>query len=203
VVDTVRDAVTEAAEALANAGATVDEVPITIERSLLRRASDAHYAAVFAASVRETIAGREDETCHYTRWWVDSLAGAPPPLEGLAAEGEIQERLAGAFEAHDVLLCPAMAIPAFRAGVDHTVEPLMIGGRAVDTFREVCLTEVFNAAARHPVVTVPAGRDPQGVPIGVQVVARTYDDATAMRAAAALEAARPWPALAPELPAAG
>jgi Asp-tRNA(Asn)/Glu-tRNA(Gln) amidotransferase A subunit family amidase len=62
---------------------------------------------------------------------------------------------------------------------------------------------VFNAAARHPVVTVPAGRDPQGVPIGVQVVARTYDDATAMRAAAALEAARPWPALAPELPAAG
>jgi aspartyl-tRNA(Asn)/glutamyl-tRNA(Gln) amidotransferase subunit A len=193
VVESVRSAVTATATALRDAGATVEEVPITIERTLLRRASDAHYAAVFAASVRATIADRENDTCHYTRSWLDSLSGAPPPLAGLAAEGRIQERLASIFETNDVLLCPAMAIPAFLAGVDYTAEPLIVNGEEFDPFRDICLTEVFNAASRHPVVTVPAGRDPVGVPIGVQVAARTYDDSTAIRAAAAIEAARPWP----------
>jgi aspartyl-tRNA(Asn)/glutamyl-tRNA(Gln) amidotransferase subunit A len=197
VIDSVRSAVTATAKALRDAEATVEEVPITIERALLRRASDAHYAAVFAASVRETIAGRERETCHYTRWWVESLDEAPSPLAGLKAEAEIQERLATVFERHDVLLCPAMAIPAFSAGVDYTQEPLVIDGESYDSFRDVCLTEIFNAASRHPVVTVPAGRDTERVPIGVQVVAQTYADATAITTAAAIEAHRPWPTVTP------
>lgn len=192
----VRAALAGVVDALRDAGATVDEVPLTVERALLRRASDAHYAAVFAAAIRETIAGREDETCAYTRAWVASLEDAPPTLAGLEAEGEIHARLAAVHGRYDALLCPAMAIPAFRAGVDHTVEPLVVDGVAYDAMREICLTEVFNAASRCPVVTVPAGRDADGVPIGVQVVGRTFDDATAIRVAAGIEAARPWPTVA-------
>jgi aspartyl-tRNA(Asn)/glutamyl-tRNA(Gln) amidotransferase subunit A len=46
------------------------------------------------------------------------------------------------------------------------------------------------------VIVVPAGRDAHGVPIGAQLVGRTYDDATVFRAAAAVERARPWPLVA-------
>jgi Asp-tRNA(Asn)/Glu-tRNA(Gln) amidotransferase A subunit family amidase len=52
-----------------------------------------------------------------------------------------------------------------------------------------------------PVLSVPSGVAPSnGVPTGVQIVARTYDDVTAFRIGAALERERPWTGLAPFVP---
>jgi len=39
---------------------------------------------------------------------------------------------------------------------------------------------------------VPSGFADNGVPTGIQVVGRTYDDVTAFRVGAALELLRPW-----------
>jgi len=41
-------------------------------------------------------------------------------------------------------------------------------------------------------VSMSSGRAANGVPTGVQIVGRTYDDVSVFRAAAALEAADPW-----------
>jgi len=49
------------------------------------------------------------------------------------------------------------------------------------------LTPVFNIASRHPVLNVPSGRASNGIPTGVQVVARTYDDVTTFQVGAAAE----------------
>ena len=43
----------------------------------------------------------------------------------------------------------------------------------------------------HPVVTVLAGIA-DGLPVGMQIVARRYDERSALSVAAALEEARPW-----------
>ncbi len=196
VAEVVRSALGDVAAALRSAGATVEEVPLVIERSLLQTASDAHYAAFFAAYARETIAGREDEAASYTRNWIASLEGAPSPLAGLEAEGVLATRIGAVLADHDALLTPAMAIPALEAGVDYTEQPVLIDGVSYDAMRNVCLTEVFNPAGRCPVLTVPAGRDSLGLPIGVQVVGRTYDDPTVFQIAAAIEQARPWPPVA-------
>ena len=196
VVASVRTAVAEVADALRGAGALVEEVDVVVERSLLRTASDAHYAAIFAAAIEQTIEGREDQVNPYTTDWIRSLDGAPGFLEGLVAEGVIGERLGAVLETYDALLCPAMAVPALDAGVDYSQVPFLVDGSRHDPMHDLCLTEVFNAASRCPVVCVPAGRDPAGVPIGVQVVGRTYDDTTALRIAAAIEAVRPWPLVA-------
>ena len=108
----------------------------------------------------------------------------------------IATRLGAVLADYDALLVPAMAIPALAAGVDYTEEPIAIDGVPYDAMRNVCLTEVFNPAGRCPVLTVPAGRDLEGVPIGVQVVGRTYDDPTVFRIGAAIEQAQPWPLVA-------
>ena len=167
-----------------------------IERSLVRAASDAHHAALFGASLAETIRGREDEVTGYVLRWLASLEGAPSVLEGLEIEGEITARIAAVHERYHALLCPAMGIPALAAGLDHSEHPVAIGDGTWDVQHDVCPTEVFNIASRCPVVCVPAGRDPEGLPIGVQIVGRTYDDATAFRVAAAIERERPWPLVA-------
>jgi len=196
VASSVREAVADSVDALRAAGAIVEEIDLVVERELVRVASDAHHALIFGRDCAALISGREEQACAYTRWWVDSLASPPDPLVGLRAEAEIQRRVDDALSRCDALLGPAMCIPAFAAGVDHTVEPLVLDGVELDTFHDICPTEIFNVASSCPVLAVPAGRDPLGVPIGIQVVGRTYDDPTVFRIGAALEHARPWPRVA-------
>jgi Asp-tRNA(Asn)/Glu-tRNA(Gln) amidotransferase A subunit family amidase len=196
VVEAVRATVLRTADVLRDLGAVVEEVPLTIERSLLATAGDAHYAAIFAAYVAATIEGREDRANAYTRTWLASLEDPPSFLQGLNAEGEITRRLGEVHDRFDALLCPTLAIPAYPAGVDACSEPVVIDGVDYDGMREICLSEVFNPAGRCPVITLPTGRDPAGVPIGLQIVGRSYDDPKVFAIAAALESAQPWPLVA-------
>ena len=54
------------------------------------------------------------------------------------------------------------------------------------------MTLPFNIASRCPVLSIPSGRSRDGVPTGLSVVGKTYDDTTAFRIAAAHEARLPW-----------
>ena len=58
-------------------------------------------------------------------------------------------------------------------------------------------TQEFNFTG-HPAVSVPIGVAPDGVPIGMQIVAPRFVDRLALGLAAALEVARPWPLTAPD-----
>jgi aspartyl-tRNA(Asn)/glutamyl-tRNA(Gln) amidotransferase subunit A len=57
---------------------------------------------------------------------------------------------------------------------------------------DVMMTIPFNIASRCPVLSVPSGRASNGVPTGLSVVGKTYDDVTAFRVAAAHEERYPW-----------
>jgi aspartyl-tRNA(Asn)/glutamyl-tRNA(Gln) amidotransferase subunit A len=62
-----------------------------------------------------------------------------------------------------------------------------VAGRELELDIMGCLTMPFNIASRYPVLSVPSGRASNGVPTGVQVVARPYDDVTAFQVGAAAE----------------
>ncbi len=47
--------------------------------------------------------------------------------------------------------------------------------------------------------SVPSGFGATGMPTGLQVVGRTFDDPTVFRIAAALEKARPWRGARPQI----
>jgi amidase len=97
---------------------------------------------------------------------------------------------------HPILLCPVASIPAFRPGE----RSWNIEGRDVAYLDAVRHTQWFNLLAA-PAAVVPVGRSPEGLPIGVQIVARPYEDEVALGVAAVVDAAfgyRPPPmALAP------
>jgi aspartyl-tRNA(Asn)/glutamyl-tRNA(Gln) amidotransferase subunit A len=44
----------------------------------------------------------------------------------------------------------------------------------------------------HPAVSIPCGFSGAGLPVGLQIVGRWYQDVAVLQAAAAFEAARPW-----------
>ncbi len=194
VVEEVREAVICAAQTLERAGAVVDYVDLVVERDLLLRASDVHYRSGFAGDVADDILGREDLVCPYTRNWLELVSRTPDSfLEGQRIEVEICRRVDSLLQDYDVLLTATMAVPAFAAGVDYTLEPFRIGDTEFDTFHDLCLTEVFNVTNRCPVLTVPAGRSRESVPIGVQIVGRTYLDAPVFEVGMALQEALALP----------
>ena len=51
---------------------------------------------------------------------------------------------------------------------------------------------VFNFVSQCPALSVPAGFSQEGLSIGLQIVARRYEDLTALNIGKALEIARPW-----------
>jgi Asp-tRNA(Asn)/Glu-tRNA(Gln) amidotransferase A subunit family amidase len=92
------------------------------------------------------------------------------------------------FEKYDLLLCPTVATVAFELGI---LWPSAIDGKPVDREAGSAFTFPFNMTGQ-PAATVPCGFTRDGLPIGLQIVGRRFDDVTVLRAAAAFEAARPW-----------
>ena len=63
-----------------------------------------------------------------------------------------------------------------------------IDGQAVAYLDAVRHTQWFNVLAA-PAAVVPVGRSPEGLPIGVQIVARPFEDEVALGVAAVVDAA--------------
>ncbi|HVC34122.1 MAG TPA: amidase [Chloroflexota bacterium] len=99
------------------------------------------------------------------------------------------------FERYDLLLTPSIAVPAFEVGVD---SPREIAGRPAEGLSWSPFTLPFNLTGQ-PAATVPCGWTADGLPIGLQIVGRRFEDALVLRAAAAFEDACPWAGRRPDL----
>ena len=80
------------------------------------------------------------------------------------------------------LLCPVCAVPAFR----HGERAWKIDGRTVRYLDAFSYTQWFNPLG-NPAAVVPVGRSPEGLPIGVQVVGRPYEEEVVLAIAAKIE----------------
>jgi aspartyl-tRNA(Asn)/glutamyl-tRNA(Gln) amidotransferase subunit A len=92
------------------------------------------------------------------------------------------------FEKYDLLLTPTIACAAFDADGEG---PGKIAGTPVDRYGWIPFTYPFNVTGQ-PAASVPCGFTRHGLPIGLQIVGRRFDDATVLRASAGFERVRPW-----------
>jgi aspartyl-tRNA(Asn)/glutamyl-tRNA(Gln) amidotransferase subunit A len=105
---------------------------------------------------------------------------------------ELLTAVAAVFENVDLLLTPTTPTPAFEAEGRLQGE---VAGREVSLFRlSAPFTAPFNLTGQ-PAASIPAGLV-DGLPVGLQVVARRHADLACLGAGAVLEAIRPWPKLA-------
>jgi amidase len=102
------------------------------------------------------------------------------------------ERLGPILQEHELLVCPTTALPAVPATFSPVRDPLTIAGKLQPSPRQWYLTYPFNMLGPLPVASVPCGHARNGLPLGLQLVGRAYDDAAVFRAAAAFERAAPW-----------
>jgi len=100
----------------------------------------------------------------------------------------------------DLLVTPTMAIEPPRAGevLAAVHEGAGTGAPALQVFQMAVFTSGFNMSGQ-PAISLPVDATPDGLPIGVQLVAGPWEEAVLLRVAAQLEEALPWAARRPSI----
>lgn len=93
------------------------------------------------------------------------------------------------FERFDFLLIPAAQVFPFDAAVHWPAE---VGGRRMDSYHRWMEVVVGATMAGCPAISVPAGFNAQGLPMGLQIIGPPRGDLAVLQAAAAYEAVCPW-----------
>lgn len=104
-------------------------------------------------------------------------------LAATKARGALGAQMRQFMEGFDVLVTPTMPIPAFAAG---ELSPYPVGPRAWLDWTP--FSYPFNLT-QQPASSLNCGFTAAGLPIGLQIVGRMFDDRTVLRASAAVETA--------------
>lgn len=93
------------------------------------------------------------------------------------------------FEQADIFLAPGTAVPAPLRGATEAI----IDGATINMREAIArYTRPFNLLGV-PVLALPSGISGEGLPIGIQLIGRPWDEATLLRAGRVIEGDRPWP----------
>ena len=185
----VRTAVEAAARALEKAGAVVDEVTLPSVRyagagALAVVGTEA--LAYHAAWLRTRLADYDPEVG--TRLMLGAFVTGVHYVRGQQARALIRREVDEALARHDVLLAPATPVTAPAI----TERQTTLGDGPSDVRSALIrLTRPFNFSG-HPACSVPCGFASGGLPIGMQIVGRPFDEATVLRVADAYQRVSDW-----------
>jgi len=153
----------------------------------------AHRAIIFseaAAAHEELIRTRAAELSDEVRPLLQSglFLTATQYLAGQQARRKTIAAYRALWRSFDVLVTPASPIAAPKIGATST----QLNGKEIPLVRAFLdLTLPFNLTGQ-PALSVPCGFTGDGLPVGLQLVGRPFDEATLFRVAAAYEVATDW-----------
>lgn len=186
VTPETRAAVRAAAKALQGAGFQVEPFrPAGLEEA--RALWKQFFVTAGGMLIRPMFHGRESDISPILKQFLEWSATEPPLTGETLLDAWIRRDAARAkfleqMRTYPILLCPAAAIPAFR----HGERSWTIEGRTVEYFDAWSYTEWFNLLG-NPAAVIPVGPSPEGLPIGVQIVGRPWEEEHVLSVATALE----------------
>jgi len=186
VTPEIRAAVRTAARALRGAGFHVESFrPAGLEEA--RELWKKFFVSAGGMLIRPMFRGRERDVSPVLSQFLEWSAAEPPLTADTLLEAWIgRDILRGEFlrqmRNYPILLCPAAAIPAFR----HGERSWMTEGKTVDYLDAWSYTEWFNLLG-NPAAVVPVSHTTDGLPIGVQIVGRPWEEEQVLAVATALE----------------
>lgn len=196
----IRSAVQAAADALADAGAIVEEVDLRLTRDdemlwvqlwgvfmsgYFGHLLDEHRDVMDPDVVRLINLGDSLSATEYKRLEIHRT--------------DVWRRISAVLAGRDALLCPTMAMPPVVATKAERTPPERFDD---DRYHAEDMTGVFNLVAPCPAMSVPCGAHGlgphEGLPIGLQIVGRRWREDSVLRIGRAVETALPqWSARRP------
>lgn len=177
---------------LRRAGATEEFRPAELEAA--RRAWWTNFVRLGSALLAELTAGHEVESHPILRELI-ALGQEEPPLTAMdvtdawVQRDELRARLLAHMRRCPILICPVAAIPAFRHGErEWRVDGATVRYLAREGPNAWAYTQWFNLLG-NPAASVPVGRTAGGLPVGVQVVGRPWEEHVVLAVAREIERA--------------
>ncbi|MFP6731958.1 MAG: amidase [Alphaproteobacteria bacterium] len=189
----VRENTLRAVETFRAMGCKVEEVRVPWDESCAKAAWD-HLSHLFGASLGPLEREHGDLMTDYARAFAiqGRKSKAIDFVNATDKAGEMYSFFGPMMENYDVFLCPTTAKPAERANPKFDYASYKTDGKLMPDSLAWCMTFPFNSLSRCPVLSVPSGFGRNGVPTGLQIVGKTFDDVSVFRAAAAFEKKSPW-----------
>jgi Asp-tRNA(Asn)/Glu-tRNA(Gln) amidotransferase A subunit family amidase len=197
VTEETREALRHAAVTLSSCGFRVDSFrPEGLEEA--RRLWWEFFGTAGGMILEPMLRGHEPELSPILREffaWTKAASArlsASEPGESLLAawlgRDAVREKILVQMRKYPVLICPTAAIPAFR----HGEREWQVEGRTVKYLDAWSYCAWFNLLG-FPAAVVPMGNSEEGLPIGVQIVGRPWEEEMVLAVAAKLEMERgPW-----------
>lgn len=182
----VRAAFERAVETLRDLGATVDEttlppvdVMILVNRIITMCEAGAYHADLLARH------GRRYAPDVRARLELGQFVPTRDYLTAQRLRGELSRAVAGVMAEFDALVTPTLPIPAPRIGQNFW----RYGDGTTETVAEAMIRYTAPiSVSGNPALSVPCGFTEAGLPVGLQIVGRLFDEATVLRIGAAFEA---------------
>jgi aspartyl-tRNA(Asn)/glutamyl-tRNA(Gln) amidotransferase subunit A len=173
VARAVRAGVARAADAAAELGCEVERADFAEPEAAV-----VSLARIFAIAFNGLRGAVEAEPGAYHAYLRDLMQSLPPPTlaeidEAFALREVVRRRMMECFGRYDVLLAPQLGVPGLRIGTTTEVE---IDGTRTPMIATIGYSVLTNATG-NPALVLPTGVD-GGLPIGVQLIGRMWDEPT-------------------------
>jgi len=193
IEDEVETAVHRAAKRFQNRGARIDVVEPFLTRTMMD-GLDRFWRQRAWADIGALSPEARARVLPYIRKWAEggSRLSGRKVYDGMSQMLAIKTAAIAATKRFDYVISPVAPVPAFPAEM---ASPLDDPARP---FEHIAFTAPFNFSEQ-PAASVNAGYTDGGLPIGLQIVGRRFDDLGVLRMARAFEEMRapqrPWPTL--------
>lgn len=111
-------------------------------------------------------------------------------------KADLHRTMSAFFDEYDVLAIPAAQVPAFPVETEFLTE---VNGVEMPDYLGWMMAACIITPTGCPAISIPAGFTSEGLPVGLQLVARVGNDRQLLEIASAMEAANPQHHLAPSL----
>lgn len=186
VTEETRRAVEAAAGALAAAGLKIKETrPPGVEQG--HELWLKMFSRTSVVLLRDVYAGRENEAGSFVSWRLRTADDSPVAqlddyLHAWLQRDRLRSELIDWMTDFPILLAPVGAVPAFK----HDTHRVTVGEQSLSTFRAFSYSQTFNTFDL-PAVVIPVGRSNEGLPIGVQIIGRPFEEEVLLEAARLIE----------------
>ncbi len=146
-------------------------------------------ALAFLTGVAPRIARHRDLVKDTILWEIDRGERLTPAEIAWAhtTRSELYHRMRQFMERYDFFVLPAVQVPPFDVSQAYPTE---IDGVQMETYIDWMKSCYFISLVGNPAISVPCGVTPEGLPVGLQIVARHQDDFGLLQIAHAFECAR-------------
>ena len=193
VEEEVRQSVLTAAATMKDLGAQIEELSIPLAANA--GAINGSIRVEAPTTYRDLLHERPSDIAHDNRigYLVGSIMPASYFYKSLRLRSLLRDHVLAAFDGVDLLLSPTTGVAAQLLGPDPVIDSKEASSRI-----PWMLATTFSLA-NVPALSVPCGFTSKGLPIGLQIAGRPFDESTVLRAGHTYERGTEWHSRRPEI----